>query len=750
MINAITRFHFSMGPVQGFIGQARRTRDLWAGSFLLSWLTGQAIKSAINQGAEILIPRIVDDKGTCLDPTMKAIMRPPADEFAGPLVGTLVNHFRANVPESFEPEKCRDALLCKWHELAKAVFDEFIAKALSVDELEKYRERWDHQIPRPDSTQEYPFWEIMWVRGKNGDTHDRDWLDRRKTWRSKAPPADAAPADHCFMMPEFEELSGCIRAARQGDEQDAFWEKIRNQIVASVYDKRIDRIYVQTIELRPNERLCAIALVKRLFPLLPAGKLQKVLGWIPTPNDFPVATAYARLDAARALRNWPSTAFVSAVHWIERAAKNSPEAARKYAKQQLEALELPHQPAILQKAEQPQHHKISCLKPFCTDDEWNCADFVHLDGNLFFPRGIAAKRFARFPNRRTPSDADWKEAVEAADKARKAVENNFLELLKALEGAQKEEEGSDRGRNRRSYGEVQEGKLKEPSPFYAYLMMDGDRLGRLLGQDDACAPACAAKISEALGRFAAEALRILREHNGIPIYAGADDVAALLPVEDAIPAAIALRKCYTKYLSEVVEGPTISGGLVFADYQNPLGDVRTSAHRMLDDVAKEANGRDSLAIELLKSGGSAGNWVSAWECSLSLGHIAERLATDSNYQACRLLDIARSQTFVRTMARRLPYLLRERYSGYLDNPLAEPAFVELVELLVSEFRGSRDADIAGRSANEMERLAADLVFAMSRVGGPEQRGGWGALQIGGLVIARFLASDGLWERSAAA
>lgn len=35
--------HFTLGPVQGFIADARRTRDLWAGSFLLSWLTGQAM-----------------------------------------------------------------------------------------------------------------------------------------------------------------------------------------------------------------------------------------------------------------------------------------------------------------------------------------------------------------------------------------------------------------------------------------------------------------------------------------------------------------------------------------------------------------------------------------------------------------------------------------------------------------------------------------------------------------------------------
>ena len=32
--------HISIGPVQKFVGQARRTRDLWAGSFLLSWMAG--------------------------------------------------------------------------------------------------------------------------------------------------------------------------------------------------------------------------------------------------------------------------------------------------------------------------------------------------------------------------------------------------------------------------------------------------------------------------------------------------------------------------------------------------------------------------------------------------------------------------------------------------------------------------------------------------------------------------------------
>ena len=39
----LQRLHFSIGPVQGFVAQSRRTRDLWASSFLLSHLAQVAL-----------------------------------------------------------------------------------------------------------------------------------------------------------------------------------------------------------------------------------------------------------------------------------------------------------------------------------------------------------------------------------------------------------------------------------------------------------------------------------------------------------------------------------------------------------------------------------------------------------------------------------------------------------------------------------------------------------------------------------
>ena len=49
-------FQFTLGPVQGFVAQARRTRDFWAGSFILSWLSGVAMRAVQAQDGTIIFP----------------------------------------------------------------------------------------------------------------------------------------------------------------------------------------------------------------------------------------------------------------------------------------------------------------------------------------------------------------------------------------------------------------------------------------------------------------------------------------------------------------------------------------------------------------------------------------------------------------------------------------------------------------------------------------------------------------------
>ena len=62
----------AVGPVQGFISSGRRTRDFWAGSFLLSWLSGVAMKTVIDAGGKITIPAVYGEDGKISEPTLRA------------------------------------------------------------------------------------------------------------------------------------------------------------------------------------------------------------------------------------------------------------------------------------------------------------------------------------------------------------------------------------------------------------------------------------------------------------------------------------------------------------------------------------------------------------------------------------------------------------------------------------------------------------------------------------------------------
>lgn len=74
---------FHIGPVQDFIATARRTQDLWMGSWLLSRLSYTAMKTAHDQGAIPILPKELPDHST-----------PDFD----PAIAEVPNHFMARVP----------------------------------------------------------------------------------------------------------------------------------------------------------------------------------------------------------------------------------------------------------------------------------------------------------------------------------------------------------------------------------------------------------------------------------------------------------------------------------------------------------------------------------------------------------------------------------------------------------------------------------------------------------------------------
>ena len=298
------------------------------------------------------------------------------------------------------------------------------------------------------------------------------------------------------------------------------------------------------LDLRDNEHLCAIALVKRLFPKIAA----KALGW-------PLDTSH-----------WPSTVYTGAVPWIRRVAAAAPEQARRYA----EAVCRSGPRGVLMER-QPRFDGFA---------ESAAGNFPKLDSNYYHHTSVQTEGLCPLPHV-TKNDRD--------------ARDELVGLLKALYNA-KDESGKPLG---------------APPSFYALLLADGDRLGRLVG--------CLGgkRVGQALSAFTGKVPEIVRASDGVTVYAGGDDVLAMLAMPQALSCATALASIYRSAFANdegaAPDGATLSAAVVFAHIRLPLGAVITKAHRLLDEVAKDANGRNSLAVGVLKGSGPYCQWATTWD-----------------------------------------------------------------------------------------------------------------------------------------
>lgn len=498
-----TRIDISIGPVQGFVVQSRRIRDLWGSSYLLAFLSAHAMLGAQQASGEITQPLVDNDR----------LFRWVSGIRAGrpPRIGSVPNHLVV--------ETCGDArtvanaaaesLKKAWLRVCGAVWKECVEDAASVGNGTE--EIWNRQINA--------FWEVTWTAEPKAERGAP--LARRKHWRSHRPSDE--PGDKCTVMHDLQELSGFVRA-RDREQQDRFWRHIGDG--------------VSDLDLRDNERLCAVALVKRLFPRV----AEKALTW--------------EVDAS----NWPSTVYIGAVPWIRRVVKTAPDLAKAYAQ------------AVAHVAQD----NIFPMQrpPFEGLNVADAGDFPKLDANYIHQNFVLDERLCPL-----------KEGVDR---------QQLADMLQSIHDTKDDE-----------------GQQGAPPTFYALLLADGDRLGKLVsevGGDN---------VSEALARFTDKVPEISHDHDGVTIYAGGDDVLAMLPVNHALECAEAVSKAYrAAFAGTAASGEaTLSAAVVFAHVRLPLSYVVREAHSLLDDIAKDGNGRSSLAVGVYKPSGCYCQWVSSWDRS---------------------------------------------------------------------------------------------------------------------------------------
>ncbi|MCK5332944.1 MAG: hypothetical protein KAJ24_00385, partial [Candidatus Aenigmarchaeota archaeon] len=129
---------------------------------------------------------------------------------------------------------------------------------------------------------------------------------------------------------------------------------------------------------------------------------------------------------------------------------------------------------------------------------------------------------------------------------------------------------------------------------------------------------------------------IIKKHKGKLIYAGGDDVAAVLPLSSALSAADTIRKVYNMRFASISsdgicevfekadgtapvflflgngEGISISAALLVCHHKQPLRGVIEEARRLLEETAKDKTGRDAVAVRLKKRAGHTRDFTAKW------------------------------------------------------------------------------------------------------------------------------------------
>lgn len=481
---------FTAGPVQGFVGQARRTRDLWAGSWLLSYLAESALVAAEELGGTAIVP-YREKPGELVSERSK--------------IGGIPNRFEVGFDDpATAAEAGRSAVAGfrrAWLSLCERVWDKYLASATA-----KFgngtREIWERQT--------HNFWELSWVVAQDKEKAGH-LAAGRKAFRNS--PFKVEGGYKCSLMGTHQELSGHTRK----EDQKKFWDAVRADSGASLLD------------LGKNEQLCAISLVKRLYPKVHEGL-----------RDSDTVS-------------WPSTSFIAALPWLKSLSGEYQEAAQRYVD--------------LAKGLQIEQNERSSAKEFAVP-------WASIDAQAWFKGGLERN--------------EW------------ILQKNDLKSL------------TD------SFRSLRDKHNNKPLPIWALLVMDGDSLGTLLStlQDKAVLSRCLESFSQQVGKT-------VGRYNGKTIYAGGDDVLAMLPAESAVEAAAALSQVYKDCFSktEAKTQATISAAIVFAPLHHPFQSLVKQGHELLDRVAKDRSGRDSLAIDIVLGSGLSARWAAPW--SVVLGDYAD-------------------------------------------------------------------------------------------------------------------------------
>lgn len=154
-------------------------------------------------------------------------------------------------------------------------------------------------------------------------------------------------------------------------------------------------------------------------------------------------------------------------------------------------------------------------------------------------------------------------------------------------------------------------------PWLAVLHMDGDQMGKLLGTQKG--DNAHGLLSQKLSRFSQAVARLI-PHPGELVYAGGDDVLALLPLSTVLQTANQIR---LKFKEIVGDEATISAGIAIMGVKTPLESALESA-RLAEHMAKHDLGRNAVVVRDMRSN-AIRETGAKWDAGIHISELVETL-----------------------------------------------------------------------------------------------------------------------------
>ncbi len=293
---------------------------------------------------------------------------------------------------------------------------------------------------------------------------------------------------------------------------------------------------------------------------------------------------------------------------------------------------------------------------------------------------------------------------------------------------------------------------KELEGYFAILHMDGDQMGAKLSglksrqahQDFSLALAEFADqtVPGIIRHYDAEAERNKHGRAAL-VYAGGDDVLALLPLRYVIPCADEIRRKYAEKLRGMVDSPTMSAGIAVVPSNYPL-DIALELARKAEKSAKHDYGRDAVVVT--EAHGTQRRSAGAkWEL---YENDAKGDQDKKELDSIALLVSELTQAFSKPawLSAKIGYDLSEMAYAMVVKPKDTDRKETVNVVIPPEARRAEVTRLVKRrtetflKGQDAQTVISDLAPRLCRWG-EDERVGWESLA-NWVILARFLASGG--------